>query len=250
MTDAKPQHVIEMTPATSDLSRPVLHRNMALYSREAQQVARRLLDRVGYSLFSIEVILQLIADADDIDKVEDIIVQDIQKSGTVMTDECKRLEKLMADTGLSEADVPTYTRPAEVRMEISSPLVVHYGQLLILLDEVMKLLHTLWLNSAIDKRQDRLARKQWTQHLNKLSTRIIEIERRTRKKARASGKQDDVAKTAPVRSRQKNQAEKEANDAGEASPSDTSTVDAPSNNDEETDPPASGEQSRETAATA
>ncbi|WP_075881910.1 hypothetical protein [Vreelandella massiliensis] len=225
MADNETQRVIAMTPATSDLSRPVLHRNIELYSLEAQRVAERVLDRVGYSLFSIEVILQLIAEPDEIEEVEDIIKQDLEKSGNALSGECERLHKMMADAGITKADIPTYTRPAKVEMEISSPLVVNYGQLLIQLDELIGFVDALWINSILSNKQKRQAKYQWHRHLNKVSGRIIDIEGRTRRHAKAKGRNDDVNKSAPARHQSQDDGEKARDEESKGKGKDTGAPD-------------------------
>lgn len=209
------QRVIAMTPATSDLSRPVLHRDIELFSLEAQRVAERVLDRVGYALFSIEVILQLMADREQIVEIESIISGEIAQTDENLLRECERLNVLMKEGGITENDIPTYTRPRKVRMEISSPLIVNYGQLLIRLDELTGLVDALWLNGVFNNQQRQQANQQWQRHLNKLSGRIIDIEGRTRRHAKSQGRASDVDAKAPARDEAKKEASPAPNESTE-----------------------------------
>ena len=145
------------------------------------------------------MILQLTAERDEIEEIEKIIADDIAKTDANFQRENERLRALMEEAGITDADMPTYTRPVTVKMEISAPLVINYGQLLIRLDELMGLVDALWMNSVLTNRQRQNANYQWRRHLNKLSGRIIDIEGRTRRHARTRGKEADVQKNAPAR---------------------------------------------------
>ncbi|MBO0180533.1 hypothetical protein J0682_26565, partial [Vibrio parahaemolyticus] len=62
----------------ADLSRPVFKRVLKVNSLQAQRVVERSFQRVSDSLFSIDVILRIIGEQDEIDQVESIIQEHIE----------------------------------------------------------------------------------------------------------------------------------------------------------------------------
>nr|WP_298057443.1 hypothetical protein [uncultured Halomonas sp.] len=189
--------VIKMTAARSRYSRPVINRRFPLYSFQAQNVAEKLLDRVAYSLFSSEVILQILAEREQVDELESIIADDVANSHDNLDREFARLRELMKDADIQEQDTPSYTRPVQVEVEISSPLVARYIALIQKLDRLMGMIDCLWMNGVLDNKQRMNATYQWQRHVNKLSGRIINIENRARKAAKSSGRDSEVDQEAP-----------------------------------------------------
>lgn len=216
--------VIKMTAARSRYSRPVINRRFPLYSFQAQNVAEKLLDRVAYSLFSSEVILQILAERDQVEELESIIADDLANSHDNLDREFARLRELMKDADIKDQDTPSYTRPVQVEVEISSPLVARYIALIQKLDRLMGMIDCLWLNGVLDNKQRMNANYQWQRHVNKLSGRIINIENRARKAAKSSGRDSEVDKEAP---RKAEHAAADTSIASEGDSQEESDTDAP-----------------------
>lgn len=59
-------------------SRPVFKQVLKVNSLQAQRVMERSFERVSNSLFSIDVILRIIGEQDEIDQVETVILERVQ----------------------------------------------------------------------------------------------------------------------------------------------------------------------------
>jgi hypothetical protein len=176
-------------------SRPVFRQKLVLNSLQAQRVMERSFDRASSALFSLDVILRIIGDQEEIDQVEEIIQNHISATSEEMDNAMNQLRKIMADNGIDA--VPGYSAPAEYTIEITSPQVAQIARLIRGLDELMSLVDTLWLNSILSSQQRSDATFQWQQRLIKLAGKIIGIEKRARISAHSKGKEKEVEEAAP-----------------------------------------------------
>ena len=181
---------------SAELSRPVFKRVLKVNSLQAQRVVERSFQRVSDSLFSIDVILRIIGEQDEIDQVESIIQEHIEKVSVDLDTATNQLQKLIEDNGIEGA--PEYTNPNQYEIEIKSPQVAQFAHLVRKLDNLMLLVDTLWLNSVFTSKQRKDATYQWQQRLIKLAGRIIGIEKRARVSAYSKGKKDEVEAAAPT----------------------------------------------------
>ena len=179
-----------------DYSRPVFKNSVTMNSLQAQRVMDRSFDRVSNSLFSIDVILRIIGEQDEIDQVESVILELIAKVSEDLDKGTAQLKKVMADNGID--GMPGYSHPTTYDIEISSPQVAQFVHLIRKLDTLMGLVDTLWLNAILSNKQRTEANYQWQQRLFKLAGRIIGLEKRARVAAHAKGKESEVAQAAPV----------------------------------------------------
>lgn len=188
--------------STYDPSKPSFTRQITLNSLQSQRVYNRSFVRVSRSLFSIDVILQIITDRNGdrqaIDAMETAIRELFTKFSTDLADEIGRCKKLLADNGISEGDMATYTDPREIQVQLTSPQVIEFARLMVQLDELMSLVDTLWLNTIFDNRQRADANFVWQQRLIKLASRIIGNEGRARRAAYRAGHQEEVDEFAPA----------------------------------------------------
>lgn len=188
---------IRMRSPRSPYSRPVQFREVELFSMQAQRLAERALDKVAYSLFSLEVILQIIGQREMVDEVEKMISDEIASADEELLSERERLKKLQHAAGITSENTPHYTNPANLTLEITSPLIMNFVKLLKKLDVVMVHIDTLWMNGELSNQQRVNANHKWHQRLQRLSSRIITFETRARKQANRLGKEQEVAKEAP-----------------------------------------------------
>ncbi|WP_439848238.1 hypothetical protein [Salmonella enterica] len=176
-------------------SRPVFKQALKVNSLQAQRVMERSFERVSNSLFSIDVILRIIGEQDEIDQVETVILEHIAKVSEDLDKATAQLNKLMEDNGIDM--MPGYTNPTEYTIEINSPQVAQFAHLIRKLDTLMGIVDTLWLNTVLTSKQRTDATYQWQQRLIKLAGRIIGIEKRARISAHTKGKEGEVAQAAP-----------------------------------------------------
>src|SRR5699024_5993134 len=140
------------------------------------RVMARAFRRVSRSLFSIDVILRIIAEQEEIDKVEGVIFGLISKVSEDLDKAESKLTKLVEDNGIDE--MATYTNPAEHTLEISSPHVAEFAHLIRKLDHLVGLADALWLNRLLTSQQRIDDNYRWQQRLIGLASNIIGIERR------------------------------------------------------------------------
>ncbi|EPK2935542.1 hypothetical protein I9Y58_004993, partial [Citrobacter freundii] len=128
-------------------SRPVFKQVLKVNSLQAQRVMERSFERVSNSLFSIDVILRIIGEQDEIDQVETVILEHISKVSEDLDKATAQLNKLMEDNGIDM--MPGYTNPNEYTIEINSPQVAQFAHLIRKLDTLMGIVDTLWLNTVL-----------------------------------------------------------------------------------------------------
>lgn len=190
-TDAKGRKPRSVT----SYSRPRFKQKLVVHSLQAQRVIERSLSRVSYSLFSLDVILQIIGERDEVDQVEQVIHADIDKAGEDLDARIDQLEALMKQHNIQ--DIPSYSHPYEQVIEISSPQIRLFADLISKLDKLMALVDTLWLHGVLKSKQRTHVAQEWQQHLNKLAAKIIGVEKRARVSAHTKGKQEEVDQAAP-----------------------------------------------------
>lgn len=188
---------IMMQSPRSIYSQPVMHRDVELFSMQAQKIAEQSLNKVAYSLFSIEVILQIIGERDKVNEVENLISDDIATADEELLKELERLKVLKEKAGITDDKTPHYSHPATVTLAITSPLILHFAGLLKKLDVVMIHIDTLWLQGQMHNQQRVDANFVWQKRIQRLSSRIITIETRARKQAYRMGKKTEVDSEAP-----------------------------------------------------
>lgn len=176
-------------------SRPVFLQVIGLNSLQSQRIMERSFSRVSNSLFSLDVILRIIGEQDEVDEVESMIVNEIAKVAQDLDEAMSVMGKLMEDNGIDA--VPAYSAPMKYEIEITSPQVAQFARLLQALDELMGRVDTLWLNSVFNSKQRSDANYQWQQRLFRLSGRIINWEKRARISANSKGKEQEVSEAAP-----------------------------------------------------
>ncbi|MCB5162957.1 hypothetical protein [Marinomonas algarum] len=190
------------------ISRPTFHQKLEINSLQAQRVMDRNFDRVAKALFSTDVILRIIGDRDEVNEVEEIIRNQIEKASDDIMESSNQLKKLMKDNGIE--DIPGYSAPTSYSIEITSPQIAQYAHLIRSLDNLMILVDTLWLNSVLTGKQRSDATYQWQQRLLNLASKIIGMERRARNSARNKGKEKEVEREAPKQDEQEDDTENES----------------------------------------
>lgn len=178
------------------LSRPMMRRKLSLNSLQAQKVVDRSFSRVSSSLFSTDVILQIIADPEHVGRTEEVIAGMMDKVSDDLSLMIEQTSKNMSDNGI--ADLPEYTNPKLYDIEIISPQVAAFANLLVRLDVLTAQIDALWFNGVYTNQQRSKGTFEWQQRLIRLAGRIIGIEKEARMVAYKKGKNEEVDKNAPV----------------------------------------------------
>lgn len=185
-------------PVNSPNSRPTLTRVITFGSLQAQQVMHRSYKKLSQSLFSISVILKIIAKEaeDDIEKLDELIDTLFDEVTKDLDDAKARITKLLEECGVEQ--MATYSNPADYTIDVDSPRASRFLTIIKRLDELMLLIDTGWLTGELNDKQKKEQTYMWRQRVMKMAGRIIRIEHQARIAASAKGKDDEVAKQAPV----------------------------------------------------
>ena len=175
---------------TRTFSKPVLDQTFTIHSQNAQYVLQR-----GHSflivvraLYSISVVLRIIAEEAEMDQIEDLVSERIDAVAKRLGDEHDRLKKLADAEG--GVPVPRYTHPREVTLQLSSPQLAQYVQLILLLDQTLMLLDGLWFAGVLTNKQRKDATHALRRLVYGLGREIIDLERRARESAARAGKSE------------------------------------------------------------
>ena len=184
-----------MTQTQQPNSRAVFNESFTFSSLQAHHVMHRCFEKLNRSLFSISVILQITCDEDMIDQINDVIngyFSEVEKDLRLQVDQMK---KILDDNGVET--LAGYTEPRVFDLKIYSPRMNKFLTLVKSLDELMRLIDTVWYAAELTDKQKKVAGIQWRQRLIKLSGRVINIERRARSDAANQGKIEEVEAAAP-----------------------------------------------------
>ncbi|WP_427551949.1 hypothetical protein ACQE3D_25545 (plasmid) [Methylomonas sp. MS20] len=186
----------ETQPETTLYSRPSFTQTLVLNSEYTKRVHQRYFRSVVTALYMLDTILYVIGEKEHIDQVQAAVSQLIEACTSDLGREIERLEKLRDENGIS--GTPKYSNPGSYEIEIVSPQVSQFVALMLKMDDVMKLVDTLWLSNMIanEKRAD--TEHQWQLRIQKLARRIISLRTAAYREARTRGKTDEVASARQV----------------------------------------------------
>lgn len=240
-------------------SKPSLAQVLELRSYQAQHVHKRAFNKVLNSLFLSDVILRVISKSspdgeDDAEKLNAVVAEELLKVENELKAETGRVSKLIEQHAITA--FATYDKTLTVSVAITSPLGARFSTLLRSMDTLVGLIDTLWLHEHFTGKQRNAAVRQWSRRVLKIANRIIEMEKRARRKAQRAGKEAEVAAVAPVETTEvdESDAHTPADDIEEAGEVETFTVPAEAGSDAAVPEPAAAElkekkaRSRRTAA--
>lgn len=134
-------------------SRPVFEMTLRIHSEYARRLLRdRVFRPAMRALYGIEVILHLVGDDADAERVETLIRQRLEALTEALHQETQRVQGLLAERGLEGAP-PRYTHPITATVQVSSPAIALYATLIQDLDRLLIGLDTLWLSGVLPSRE-------------------------------------------------------------------------------------------------
>lgn len=169
----------------SNYSRAMMTRNITLHSLQAQRVVYRNFDKLRQTLFSISVILPQTHSEEEvktidayIDSAFDQVMKELEKSQDQM-------KKVLDDMGVAE--VIEFSNPMLLSIKLDTPRISRFLGLIMLLDDLIRTVETMWLCGQFTQDQRTQSTSQWQRRLLKLSARIIGMEQRIRNSAKTKG---------------------------------------------------------------
>jgi len=181
-----PAQSSRQTRKATPYSRPVFNQTLHINNLYTQGIFERNFWRVARALFSIDVILPIIGQEEQVEQVEVIIQQDMQQMMEAVEAQTVGLTKIMDDNGIDE--IPDYTHPQQYKVAITCPQVARFAQLMTRMDALLVKVDTVWLNGLMSSKERTAVNLEQRNKLNGLVGRLIQIESRAREAARAQGK--------------------------------------------------------------
>ena len=142
-------------------SRPIFDLPVRVHSEYVRRlVSDRQLKPAMTALYGIDLILRLIATEAEIDQIDQVIDARLQTLSDALKEELEGLRAQLALHHLTEVR-PRYTEVQDLIIEVSSPHIGAYANLIVAMDHIMIAIDTLWL-SGLMSNQDHVERAiQW-----------------------------------------------------------------------------------------
>lgn len=133
-------------------SRPVFDRQIRIHSEYARRlVSLRQFRPTMTALYGIDVILRIVATDEEADQFETVITQRLEELSAAILAERERWQLELERHDLLKAR-PRYTHPVDLKVQIASPHIGAYTQLILELDQVMIAIDTLWLSGLLSSK--------------------------------------------------------------------------------------------------
>lgn len=176
-------------------SNPIITRSIQISTQQAQRIANRSLEYASYSLFSLDVILPIIGEKEEITIVETMIINSMKEVIVDIDKQLAQLKALLDSSDISE--LTAYSNPKIFNVDVQSPQIAQFLSIILKLDELVKHIDTLWLNGELKSFERSDQNHIWQRRISRLATKIVDIEKRARKSAHEKGKGEEVELAAP-----------------------------------------------------
>lgn len=177
-------------------SRPLVATELTFSSMQAQKVIHRVFYRALRSLYSTEVILRVIAPDEEVDRLESEFDRLMAETSAELDQALRQFESLAAAEGIAE--VPRYSGPKALRLEVSTPRAFRWIRLVERLDALMQRVDALWFGQVIDGKARKRAGYEWQRKVLRTGWAIVELERTAHRKARAIRKAKEAERKDPA----------------------------------------------------
>jgi len=186
----KPPRPRERRHLRVETGRAVLMRSVTLHTVEAKRVYKRTFEYAARNLYAIDVLTAKMLSSEK----NEIMFKTVEDwLGEVRKDLQNEHERII--TLYQQVDVQEhihYTKPEVFTAEISTPLATRYLNLIVLLDEFLSKVHTLWLIDAIESSKSQVRTYQWQQRLIKLAGRFRALANGVRGEIKKSRSKDQA----------------------------------------------------------
>lgn len=172
-----------MSESKRPYSRAVLEKTVLMRTESARRIIERQFQRVESSLYSLDVIQQIIGTPETVFQMESEVSRLMSDCLGLMDREYSRLGKLMEDHGITE--LPSYPDARTRMVRIASPQIGQYLCLVMKYDELMVRLDALWLYGVFSNRQKAQGSFLWQRTVIKMGRRIAAVHRRPANRGQA-----------------------------------------------------------------
>ncbi len=173
-------------------SRPVFDLTLRIQSEYARRLLRdREFRPTVHALYGIEVILHLVSDDDDAERVETLIRERLEGLAEELQREFARVQVLLAERGLEQTR-PRYTHPITATVHVASPAIALYANLIQELDRLLMGLDTLWLSGLLPSKERLAMAMRWRNRIGGAGQAFIGLHRRAYAAAERRGQREAV----------------------------------------------------------
>ena len=181
-------------------SNPTITKNVTLKTSNAQKTFERTFFRASLSLFTIEVVLNVISKQNKDINIEEIF--SLTDSYIKNTDEelDEAINQINALLKTNQNDLSNiintleYSKEKTYKVKISSPKQISYLNLIKKFDNFLQLIDIAWMGTVLDASQRTESTFQWRRKVQRISSQIITLERKVKTKVRR--KDDNLSDTA------------------------------------------------------
>lgn len=176
-----------------ELSTPTIEIPISLSTLQAQNVYKRTIQR-GYvpsALFSLGVIMHIIGTPKEAEETEQIVFGKIKAVQDELTQAIDALEKRLSEAG-AQVEL-NYTVKLNETVKVEAPLVIHYVNLILSLEQLVKLVDSMWMMQLMSSGKRMATNFDWQRTLTGLANHIIELQRRAHAAAVNKGKAEELA---------------------------------------------------------
>jgi len=172
-------------------TRPYLPYPLSIKSLPARRVFGREMFRSLGALFTIDVVLAVVADQKMSTTLMDVVRGKIDKLKAEMSADMAQVDELMTSCGIVEE--VRYSDPFEAEVRVYSPEARVVLNLLSEMDKLIRKVDVLWLSGEMDSSNRSNINFQWQNKLIKLGRSIVNDARRAMKAAHSKGKAEEIA---------------------------------------------------------
>lgn len=199
-SEATPSDPVHSAPARARQpyrhSRPVFDLTLRIHSEYARRLLRdREFRPAMHALYGIEVILHLVGDDDDAERVETLIRERLEGLADDLQREIARVQVLLADRGLDKTR-PRYTHPVTATIHVASPAIALYANLVQELDRLLMGLDTLWLSGLLPSKERLAVAIRWRNRIGGAGQTFIGLHRQAHAAAERRGQRAAVEEAA------------------------------------------------------
>jgi len=167
-----------------------MRRTIEVRSQHAQYITQRSFRETIRALYAINVVLLLIGNEDEADKVHRMIAAQIAEVSDALRREQERLQALADDNG--GVETPAYTNPKTLNLNVSTPQMGQFLGLVEQLDDLLVLCDGLWFAQIITNRDKKRITHDFRRKVYAQAREIIALNAHARKAIREQGRQEEM----------------------------------------------------------
>ncbi len=131
-------------------SRPVFEKKLVLQSTQAQQIIKRSFKRTINVLYRLDVIVHVTQDEKVIAALEHVITKKLSHVKVSLDTAFTEINEQLTRLGITS--IPQYTHAQTISVNVSTPHIGRYAELISTLDKLVVAIDTLWLAGELENK--------------------------------------------------------------------------------------------------